>query len=55
MNRAIIVREKVTRLVKLLVVDKGVQVTQRGVRAYVEYNPSGTPRLVNIPYMLICR
>lgn len=50
MNRAILVREKVTRLVKMLV-EKQIKVTQRGSRAYVEYSRDGRPSVVNIPYI----
>lgn len=50
MNRAIIVREKVGRLVKLMT-EKDIRVTQRGSKAYVEYATNGCPRLVNIPYI----
>lgn len=51
MNRAILTREKVVRLVRLLTEEKGVRVTQRGTQAFVEYNPDGSPRRVNIPYI----
>jgi len=50
MNKAIIVREKVSRLVKMLT-DKSVTVTQRGSSAYVQYNSAGCPSVVNIPYI----
>ena len=50
MKRAVIVREKITRLVPMLT-EKSVNVTQRGTRAYVSYAPSGRPQVVNIPYI----
>lgn len=50
MNRAILVREKVGRLVKLMT-EKDIKVTQRGAKAYVEYATNGCPCRVNIPYI----
>lgn len=50
MNPAILVREKVGRLVTLLT-EKKIRVQQRGSRAYVEFDGNGVPKLVNIPYI----
>lgn len=50
MNRAIVIREKVTRLVKLMV-EQRITVTQRGSTAYVQYDSKGYPSVVNIPYI----
>lgn len=51
MNRAEILRQKVTRLVQLLVAKK-IQVTQRGSKAYVEWDKvTFLPKRVNIPYI----
>lgn len=51
MNRAQLVREKVTKLVPLLV-RKNIKVTQRGVQAYVKTDTlTGDIQLINIPYI----
>jgi len=51
MNRAMLMREKVGKLVALLT-ERKVRVTQRGARAFVEYDPvTDLPRLVNVPYI----
>lgn len=51
MNKAMLMREKVGKLVMLLT-ERKVRVTQRGARAYVEYDPrTDVPRLVNVPYI----
>ena len=51
MKRALIVREKVGRLVQLLT-EKRVTVTQRGAKAHVQYDPkTGLPSVVNIPFI----
>lgn len=51
MNKAEIVRQKVTKLVKLLT-EKNIEVTQRGSQAQVEYDTRTLlPVRVNIPYI----
>ncbi|WP_374335297.1 hypothetical protein [Methyloversatilis sp.] len=50
MSKIAILREKVTKLVAMLT-EKKVKVTQRGATAKVEYDGSGKPKLVNLPYI----
>jgi cobaltochelatase CobT len=50
MNKALLVKEKVKILIPLLV-GHGIRVTQRGMRAYVEYDQNGIPVRVNIPFI----
>jgi cobalamin biosynthesis protein CobT len=50
-SRVLIMREAVGKLVNMLA-QKEVKVTQRGSKAFVEYNPRTLePKRVNIPYM----
>ncbi|MDL2284434.1 hypothetical protein LJC19_04755 [Oxalobacter sp. OttesenSCG-928-P03] len=49
-NKAIILREKVGRLVELIA-ERKIRVTQAGTDAYVRYSKTGVPELVNIPYI----
>lgn len=50
MNRVIIMREAVTKIVRMLA-EKNVQVTQCGSSAFVTYDRRGEPERVNIPYI----
>lgn len=45
-----IVRESISKLVSLLT-SKSIRVTQRGMKAYVEYTPAGKIKGMNIPYL----
>ncbi|PLC44475.1 hypothetical protein C0Q88_07290 [Ralstonia pickettii] len=49
-DRIHILREAVVKVTQMLS-GKGIQVTQRGVSAYVQPGPDGEPVLVNLPYM----
>ncbi|WKZ86246.1 hypothetical protein N5B55_04670 [Ralstonia pickettii] len=49
-DRIHILREAVVKVTQMLS-GKGIQVTQRGVSAYVQPGPDGEPELVNLPYM----
>lgn len=49
-DRIHILREAVVKVTQMLS-GKGIQVTQRGVSAYVQPGPDGEPALVNLPYM----
>lgn len=49
--RVVVMREAVTKIVPMLS-ERKVRVTQRGTRAYVEYDErTGTPKCVNVPYI----
>lgn len=50
MNRVIIMREAITKIVRMLA-EKNVQVTQCGSSAFVTYDRHGEPERVNIPYI----
>lgn len=49
-ERVIILREAVVKITQMLS-GKGIQVTQRGVNAYVKSDSTGKPVLVNLPYL----
>ena len=50
MNRIQVLRDSVVKITQLLS-GKGIQVTQRGVGAYVLADDNGKPYLVNLPYV----
>ena len=49
-ERVLILRDAVVKITQMLS-GKGIQVTQRGVNAYVKSDRSGKPVLVNLPYL----
>lgn len=49
-ERVLILRDAVVKITQMLS-GKGIQVTQRGVNAYVKSDRTGKPVLVNLPYL----
>ena len=49
-ERVLILRDAVVKITQMLS-GKGIQVTQRGINAYVKADRSGRPVLVNLPYL----
>jgi cobaltochelatase CobT len=49
-ERVFVLRQSIVKLTQMLA-GKGVQVTQQGIRAYVQSDGSGRPVRVNLPYM----
>lgn len=49
-ERVLILRDAVVKITQMLS-GKGIQVTQRGVNAYVKSDRAGKPVLVNLPYL----
>lgn len=49
-DRVHIMREAIIKITQMLA-GKSIQVTQRGIQAYVKSNPKGVPILVNLPYI----
>jgi hypothetical protein len=49
-ERIYVIRESVVKLTQMLA-GRGIQVTQRGVSAYVKADHTGRPVLVNLPYI----
>ena len=49
-ERVYVMRESVVKLTQMLA-GKGIQVTQRGVSAFVKADSAGRPFLVNLPYL----